>query len=283
LNYLDVEGVGVSKPVARKIMSLFGPEIGEIDQNSLRLICEAASKGLINVVSLETYPLTFDNSSLLEASKTKIEEIIDFAKTLKAEIVSFGLANFNRKKVPWEKIVSSCSEVAHCASSRNVKVAIENGEFSSLYNLLKTPRQFKNLCEGVNSSHFGLCLDVSAAATVDFNVARFAKKVQKHVFAVHVNDMTRDLRFKNLIVGSGDIKFRPFFKLFQGRPLRNSRALNYTLKVLHCLKNRSHVMLKHSRISPAHAHHFLAVILKFTTILNLSCWTANGEHRQLFD
>jgi len=215
IDILEIEYVKVPEAVRRSPRRVRVKRVERIKPEDLETIREFLRRRMIRVVGIEAGALAFDDPQQLSATERRIRRVIDLAYELNAGIVSFTPSLFSRGTVPLEAMAAPCTRLVHYAEARKLHLALENGEKGS-DKLLKTPTELSSLLRLVGSPNLGVCLDVSAAATYEFDVARFASALLPQVLIVHINDITRDLRFKNIIVGLGDIEFPPFLRLFKG-------------------------------------------------------------------
>ncbi|MEM2905710.1 MAG: sugar phosphate isomerase/epimerase [Candidatus Bathyarchaeia archaeon] len=214
LDVLEIEYMKIPEAVRRSQRRLRVDRVERMKPDDIAAIREVVQKGLMRVVGVEAGALAFDDTQQLAVTERRVRRVIDLAYELKAGIVSFTPSLFRDRTVPLEAMADSCGRLTQYGEARGIRLAVENGEEGS-DKLLKTPGELSSLLRLVGSPNLGVCLDVSAAATYDFDVARFASALLPQVFIVHVNDITRDLRFKNIIVGLGDIDFPPFLRLFR--------------------------------------------------------------------
>ncbi len=216
--YIDVEYLKVPDAPRglRDIVKL--TELKGIEPEDVATIKEFRSRKFLEVVGIEAGALAMESPDSLAKTERRVREVVDLASNLGADIVSFTPSVFNHGKVSFAALTEACSRLCHHAEHKAVKLALENGEQGSK-KLLRTPEQILSVIAQVGSPNLGVCLDVAAAATQDFNVAQFASKLAEHTFIVHINDVTRDLRFKNLIVGLGDLELAPLFNMFKGRKI----------------------------------------------------------------
>ncbi|MBS7627632.1 sugar phosphate isomerase/epimerase, partial [Candidatus Bathyarchaeota archaeon] len=148
----------------------------------------------------------------------RVRNAINLARELGGPTVSFTPFSMNKRASKMEEMVELCTKLCEYGEDTGIKLALENGERGSP-KLLKSPGELLTIISKVNHKNLGVCLDLAAAATYDFNVARYASKILDHVLILHVNDITEDLRFKNIIVGLGDLDFPSILKLFKGRDI----------------------------------------------------------------
>lgn len=172
-------------------------------------------RGLISVVCMEAGALYVDDLKRLKRSISRIRKVASKAELFKCPLISVTPSSL-KGTVPMDELIESCKALLDECSAYNVKIALENGEVGSI-KILRKPEQLKLVMQRLNSVRLGICLDVAAAATVEFDVASYASNLIDHVFIVHINDITRDLRFKNLIVGLGDIDFKPLLTVVKSR------------------------------------------------------------------
>lgn len=216
VNLLGIEYVKVPEAVRRSPRRVHVKRVERIRSEDVAAIKDLTRRGSVRVVGIEAGALVFDDGQQLAATERRVRKVVDLAVELDAGVVSFTPSLFIHGTVPLETVAAPCGRLVRYAEARNLRLAVENAEKGS-DKLIGSPDELSRLLELVGSPNLGLCLDVSAAATFDYDVARFASSLIPRVFITHVNDITRDLRFKNIIVGLGDIDFPPFLQLFKGR------------------------------------------------------------------
>ncbi len=216
LNLLEIEYVKVPEAVRRSARKVRVKRVERMRPEDVATVKEFVRRGMIRVIGIEAGALVFDDDQQLAATEMRVRGVIDLASELGAGIVSFTPSFFRNGKVPIEAMAGPCGRLTRYGEARKLRLAVENGEKGS-DKLLKTADDLSSLLRLVGSPSLGICLDVSAAATCDYDITRFASSILPQVFIVHVNDITKDLRFKNIIVGLGDIDFPPFLQLFTGR------------------------------------------------------------------
>ncbi len=213
--HLDVEFFKiVDEPYA------IGSNIGKlksIDSDAVRELKHWVENHMMKVISFEAGSLLIDDDKKLRKSIARIHEVISIAVSFKCPIVSVTPSSFN-ENVSREDIVKSCRVLIDECSSYNVKLSLENGEVGSI-KILRKPEDISYVIEKVDSPILGVCLDVAAAATIDFNIMSYASQFTDYIDIIHVNDVTRDLKFKNLIVGLGDLEFNSFMSLVKKRKI----------------------------------------------------------------
>ncbi|MEM2739371.1 MAG: TIM barrel protein [Candidatus Bathyarchaeia archaeon] len=197
-NYLDIECV--RSPDERSSVA-----DSRISLEEARIIEDAVEKGLVNVVSVEAGGLFVDTPQLARRYEEIVRRMLRLARRLRASIVSFTPASMTGK-ASWEGLVESCKSICREAESCGLTVAFENGEVGSR-KIVQSIEDMRRLLDEVDQDNLGLCIDISAAATYDFDVARVIKSMVDAVKAVHINDITADLAFKNLPVGVGDLDY----------------------------------------------------------------------------
>jgi sugar phosphate isomerase/epimerase len=212
--YLDLEFFKVPEGAEDKRIQLpfdFGSK-------ELKVVKEFAERGLMKVVGIEAGALFLDGKRMMEESEKRVKNAVNLAKELGGATVSFTPFCLNKRAYKMEEAAELCAKLCEYGEDLGIKLALENGERGSP-KILKSPAELLNLIKEVNHKNLGICLDLAAAATYDFNVARYASKILDHIFIIHVNDITEDLRFKNIIVGLGDLDFLSILKLFKGREI----------------------------------------------------------------
>lgn len=197
-NYLDIECV--RSPDERSSVA-----DNRINLEEARIIENAVEKGLVNVVSVEAGGLFVDTPQLARKYVEVIRTMLKLARRLKASIVSFTPASMTGE-ASWEGLVESCKYICREAESYGLTVAFENGEVGSR-KIVQSIEDMRRLIDEVDQDNLGLCIDISAAATYDFDVAKIIRIMMDVVKAVHINDITADLAFKNLPVGVGDLDY----------------------------------------------------------------------------
>jgi sugar phosphate isomerase/epimerase len=197
-SYLDVECI-------RSPDEKGGIADNRISLEEAKIIEDAVEKGLVNVVSVEAGGLFVDTSQLARRYGEMVKRMFKLARRMKAKIVSFTPASMTGK-VSWEGLIESCKSICREAELQGLTVAFENGEVGSR-KIVQSVEDIRRLLDDVDQDNLGLCLDISAAATYDFNVAKIIKSILDTVRIIHVNDITADLAFKNLPIGVGDLDY----------------------------------------------------------------------------
>ncbi len=95
----------------------------------------------------------------------------------------------------FQRFTASVKELLSYAAPRGVKIAIENNvcpEAARDYVLLCQASEFERLMKEIPSPHLGINLDLGhlkvSARTFNFDREDFARRVSRHVFALHVHD-----------------------------------------------------------------------------------------------
>lgn len=182
-----------------------------IDGEAVQELKHWVESNMIKVVSFEAGSLLVDDDKRLRKSVARIREVISTALLFKCPIVSVTPSSF-KENVSREDIVRSCRVLMDECGGYNVKLSLENGEVSSI-KILRRPEDISYVIDKIGSPSLGICLDVAAAATIDFNIASYISQFIDYVDIIHINDVTKDLKFKNLIVGLGDLEFNPFMSI----------------------------------------------------------------------
>ncbi|MEM3693293.1 MAG: sugar phosphate isomerase/epimerase [Candidatus Bathyarchaeia archaeon] len=212
--YLDLEFFKVPEGAEDKgIQRPFG-----FGSKELRVVKEFVERDMMRVVGIEAGALFLDGQRTLEESEKRVKNAINLARELGGPTVSFTPFSMSKRASKMEEMVELCTKLCEYGENIGIKLALENGERGSP-KLLKSPEELLTIISKVNHKNLGICLDFAAAATYDFNVARYASKILDHILILHVNDITEDLRFKNIIVGLGDLDFPSILKLFKGRDI----------------------------------------------------------------
>ncbi|MCS7113019.1 MAG: sugar phosphate isomerase/epimerase family protein [Nitrososphaerota archaeon] len=206
-SYLDVECVR-SPDEADSIAD------SRISLEEAKIIENAVEKGVVNVVSIEAGSLFVDTPRLARRYEEVVKKMLKLAKRLKAGIVSFTPASMSGG-TSWEGLVESCKSICSEAESYGLIVAFENGEVGSR-KIIQSVEDMRRLLDEVDRDNLGLCIDISAAATYDFDVAKIIKSIVDAVKIVHINDITADLAFKNLPVGVGDLDYESIASILSG-------------------------------------------------------------------
>jgi len=197
-SYLDVECI--RSPDERGSMM-----DNRVSLEEVQIIERAVEKGSINVVSVEAGGLFVDTPQIASRYEEIVKRMLKLAKRLKAKIVSFTPASMTGR-VSWKSLVDSCKSICKEADTHKLTIAFENGEVGSR-KIIQSVEDVRRLLEDVDQDNLGLCLDISAAATYDFDVARIMKNLIDSIEIIHINDITADLLFKNLPVGVGDLDY----------------------------------------------------------------------------
>jgi len=192
-------------------------KLKSIDSGVVRELKHWVENDMIKVISFEAGALFIEDDKKLRKSIARIREVISMAVSFKCPMVSITPSSFN-ENVSKEKIVEGCRALVDECESYGVKLSLENGEIGSI-KVLRKPEDISYVIEKVDSPILGVCLDVAAAATINFNVMSYASKFIDYIDIIHVNDVTRDLKFKNLIVGLGDLEFNSFMSLVKKRKI----------------------------------------------------------------
>ncbi len=193
---------------------VIGKNVGRlksIDGDAVQELKHWVENNMIKVISFEAGSLLVGDDKKLRESVARIREVISIAFSFKCSIVSVTPSSF-KENVSREDIVKSCRVLMDECSSYDVKLSLENGEVGSI-KILRRPEDISYVIDKIASPSLGICLDVAAAATIDFNIASYISHFIDHVNIIHINDITKDLKFKNLIVGLGDVEFNSFMSL----------------------------------------------------------------------
>ncbi|MEM2239278.1 MAG: TIM barrel protein [Candidatus Bathyarchaeia archaeon] len=182
-----------------------------IESDAVQELKNWVESSMLRVVSFEAGALFVDDDKRLRKSIARIREVISAALSFKCSMVTVTPSSF-KEVVSREDIVKGCRVLIDECESYNVKLVLENGEVGSI-KILRKPEDISYVIERVDSPILGVCVDVAAAATIDFNIVSYVSRFIDHIDIIHINDVTRDLKFKNLIVGLGDLKFDPFVRL----------------------------------------------------------------------
>ncbi|KYH36705.1 MAG: hypothetical protein AYL29_011730 [Candidatus Bathyarchaeota archaeon B24] len=190
-------------------------KIGRLKTDYLKELKQWVDKGLMQVVSFEAGSLYVDDEERLKKSITRVRKVVAEAESFKCPIVSVTPASF-KKGISMDTVACCCKKLIDECSCYDVKLALENGEVGSI-KILRKPEDIDYVLHKVGSPRLGFCLDVAAAATVDFDVSSYASKLLDYILVIHMNDITKDLRFKNLIIGLGDLEFKPLLAMVKPR------------------------------------------------------------------
>lgn len=190
-------------------------KLKSIESDALYELKNWVENNTIKIVSFEAGALFVDDERRIKRSIARICEVISTALSFKCPVVTVTPSSF-KENVSREDIVKSCKMLIDECGSYSIKLSLENGELGSI-KILRRPEDIRYVLEKVDSSILGVCLDVAAAATIDFNILSYTSRFIDYVDIVHINDITKDLKFKNLIVGLGDLKLNSLISIIKKR------------------------------------------------------------------
>lgn len=149
-------------------------------------------------------------SSTAEGRSRRVEFLgrcVDIAKELNSDSVSFwsGIWRAEEESIAWQRLLEGCRRVTDYAEQRSVQLAFEPEPGM----LIETNEQYGQLAEKIDSSRFGLTIDIGHVQCVEeSSIADHLRRWAKPLCNVHIEDMRRGVH-EHLRFGEGEIDFPP--------------------------------------------------------------------------
>lgn len=153
------------------------------------------------------------NLGVRKEALNQIEECIETANYLDSKIVvvhpGYLASRKYLKKQVVDVMVSNFKRLAERSEDYDVLLCMENIS-SKPKALCVHIKEIRNICDLVDSDHFGVCLDAAHANTTGLSPAHFAEELRDYVRHVHISDNTGI--DDHLPIGLGNIDFERFLR-----------------------------------------------------------------------